>query len=341
MSTAVTARIDRTRAYSIVSADAPLNEAARAMVADAKANRRVRSVVVLLGGLSSEREVSLDSGANAVQALEKAGYKVKAIDVSRDLGTLARDLHRLKPDVVFNALHGRYGEDGCIQGMLNILGLPYTHSGMLASAIAMDKPTARRLFTAAGLDVPMGKVVTREELMAADPMRRPYVVKPMNEGSSVGVAIVRETDNARYFATSEWPYSEQVLIESYIPGREFTVAVADQHAMAVTEIDTNRKFYDYDAKYAAGGSVHTLPAKLEPELYAECQRLAICAHEALGCRGVSRTDLRFDGKTLYILEVNTQPGMTRTSLVPEQGELAGIPFPDLCTWMVETAECDA
>jgi D-alanine-D-alanine ligase len=341
MSPTFPARNDRSRSYSVVSAEQPHNRAAQAAVAQAKTNRQARNVVVLLGGLSAEREVSLNSGANAVQALEKAGYHVKAIDVSRDIATLARDLQRLAPDVVFNALHGRYGEDGCLQGILNILGLPYTHSGLLASAVAMDKPAARAVFAQAGMQVAEGKVVTRDEIMVADPMRRPYVVKPLNEGSSVGVAIVRETDNALYFANSEWPYGEQVLVEAYIPGREFTVAVMDSHALAVTEIHTDRTFYDYDAKYAAGGSVHTLPAPIEPELYAECQRLAICAHEALGCRGVSRTDLRYDGKTLYILEVNTQPGMTRTSLVPEQGELAGISFPDLCTWMVETAECDA
>lgn len=326
--------------FSTVSASAPHNEAAKALVADAKAHRRRRKVAVLLGGLSAEREVSLNSGANAVQALEQAGYAVKAIDVSRDIPTLVRDLQKIGPDAVFNALHGRYGEDGCMQGILNILGLPYTHSGLLASGLAMDKPSARRLFAEHGLRVAEGKVVTREEIMVADPMRRPYVVKPLNEGSSVGVAIVRESDNARYFANSEWPYGDQVLVESYIPGREFTVAVMDGHALGVTEIHTDRTFYDYDAKYAAGGSVHTLPAQIDPELYTACQRVAIQAHRTLGCRGVSRADLRFDGKDIYILEVNTQPGMTRTSLVPEQAELAGIPFPDLCTWLVETAECD-
>lgn len=326
--------------FSIVSAAAPHNEAAKAAVATAKAHRRQRKVVVLLGGLSAEREVSLNSGANAVQALEQAGYAVKAIDVSRDIPTLVRDLQKIEPDVVFNALHGRYGEDGCVQGILNILGLPYTHSGLLASALAMDKPSARRMFVESGLKVAEGKVVTREEIMAADPVRRPYVVKPLNEGSSVGVAIVRESDNAPYFAHNEWPYGDKVLVESFIPGREFTVAVMDGHALGVTEIHTDRTFYDYDAKYAAGGSVHTLPAPIDPDLYARCQQAAIIAHQTLGCRGVSRSDLRFDGKDLYILEVNTQPGMTRTSLVPEQADLAGISFPDLCTWLVETAECD-
>lgn len=330
-----------TEAYSIVTAQAPLNHAALAEVAKAKAGRKARRVTVLLGGISSEREVSLSSGAAACKALEAAGYQVKAIDVTRDIATVVHDLDRTRPDVVFNALHGRYGEDGCIQGILNILGLPYTHSGLLASAIAMDKPAAKRLFADAGIAVAEDRVVTREEALAGDPLPRPYVLKPLNEGSSVGVLIVREGANSHPLEGHSWPYGATVMAEAFIPGRELTVAVMGDHALAVTEIATDRDFYDYDAKYAPGGSRHTLPAPVDEAIYAEAQRIAIKAHRALGCRGVSRADIRFDGTRMVILEVNTQPGMTPTSLVPEQAALAGISFPDLCTWMVETAACDA
>ncbi|MGC2855708.1 D-alanine--D-alanine ligase [Novispirillum sp. DQ9] len=330
-----------TEAFSIVTADQPLNQGALAEVAAAKARRKARRVTVLLGGISSEREVSLSSGAAACKALEAAGYQVKAIDVTRDIATVVHDLDRTRPDVVFNALHGRYGEDGCVQGILNILGLPYTHSGLLASAIAMDKPAAKRLFADAGIAIAEDRVVTREQVLAGDPLPRPYVLKPLNEGSSVGVIIVREGANAHPLADHSWPYGATVMAEAFIPGREMTVAVMGDHALAVTEIATDRDFYDYDAKYAPGGSRHTLPAPVDPEVYAEAQRVAIKAHRALGCRGVSRADIRFDGSRMVILEVNTQPGMTPTSLVPEQAQLAGISFPDLCTWMVETATCDA
>lgn len=324
---------------SIVTATAPINQAAVAAVAAAVANRRIQRVTVLMGGFSAEREVSLNSGANAVKALRAAGYQVEAIDVSRDVGALYHHLQRTQPEVVFNALHGRYGEDGCIQGILDVLELPYTHSGLLASALGMDKPAAKKLFAAADITIARDRIVTRDELMAADPLPRPFVVKPLNEGSSVGVLIVRSGDNS-VLENSGWPYGHTVMVESFVPGREFTVAVMGDHALGVTEIATDRDFYDYEAKYAAGGSRHTLPAPVEDAVYAECQRIAIRAHAALGCRGVSRTDLRYDGTNLVILEVNTQPGMTATSLVPEQAELAGISFPDLCTWMVETAECD-
>lgn len=328
-----------TETLSIVTAAAPINQAAVAAVAEARANRKIKRVTVLMGGFSAEREVSLNSGANAVNALRAAGYDVEAIDVSRDVGALYHHLQRTKPQVVFNALHGRYGEDGCIQGILDVLELPYTHSGLLASALGMDKPAAKKLFAAAGITVAPERIVTRTQLLESDPLPRPYVVKPLNEGSSVGVLIVREGDNS-VLENSGWPYGHTVMVEAFVPGREFTMAVMGGHALGVTEIATDRDFYDYEAKYAAGGSRHTLPAPVEADIYAECQRIAIRAHAALGCRGVSRTDLRYDGERLVILEVNTQPGMTATSLVPEQAELAGISFPDLCTWMVETAECD-
>jgi len=299
-----------------------------------------KQVAVLMGGWSAEREVSLVSGAACANALKKAGYSVTAIDVHRDVGALLTRLYP-HPDVVFNALHGRWGEDGCIQGLLDILGIPYTHSGLTASALAMDKPLAKRLFKDAGIPVADGKTATREEVLAGGVMKPPYVVKPLNEGSSVGVHIVREGANELPFAHESWPYGAQVMVEQYIPGREFTVAVMGDKPLAVTEISTERDFYDYDAKYAAGGSAHRVPADVEQGVYDEALRLGLLAHRTLGCRGVSRADFRFDGETLYILEVNTQPGMTPTSLVPEQAAHAGIGFEELVAWMVENAECDA
>lgn len=325
--------------FTATTVTQPINTAAAEEATRMRENRRHRKVTVLMGGFSAEREVSLSSGAAAVRALENAGYVVQAVDVSRNIGALLHHLEHTGPDVVFNALHGRYGEDGCIQGMLNVLGIPYTHSGLMASALAMDKPAAKRLYAAAGITVAKERIVTREELVAGDPLPVPYVVKPHNEGSSVGVTIIADKNSSRPFAT-HWPYGEQVMAEEFIPGRELTTAVMGHHALGVTEIATGRGFYDYDAKYAAGGSTHTLPADLPDDIYAEVQRLAVTAHHALGCRGVSRADFRYDGDRLVILEINTQPGMTPTSLAPEQAALSGISFPDLCAWMVETAQCD-
>lgn len=308
-----------------------------------------RSVAVLMGGWSSEREVSLVSGATVADALRGAGYRVTAIDVQRDVGAMLTGLSP-RPDVVFNALHGRYGEDGCIQGLLDILDLPYTHSGLLASALAMHKPMAQRLFADAGIAVAEHRIVSREQVVGGDVMPRPYVIKPLNEGSSVGVRIVREGDNLTIVdegdnltivGEGDWPYGDEVMVERFIEGRELTVAVMGDRALAVTEISTHRGFYDYDAKYAEGGSRHVIPAEIEPEVYDEALRASVLAHRTLGCRGVSRADFRYDGKTLYILEVNTQPGMTPTSLVPEQAAYAGISFQELVSWMVENAECDA
>ena len=298
-----------------------------------------RSVVVLMGGWSSEREVSLVSGAAVADALRAAGYRVTAIDVQRDLGAVLTRLSP-RPDAVFNALHGRYGEDGCVQGLLDILELPYTHSGLLASALAMHKPMAQRLFADAGITVAEHRIATRDQVMGGDVMPRPYVIKPLNEGSSVGVRIVREGDNLTIAGEGDWPYGGEVMVERFIAGRELTVAVMGDRALAVTEISTHRGFYDYDAKYAEGGSRHVIPAEIEPEVYDEAQRLSVLAHRTLGCRGVSRADFRYDGGTLYMLEVNTQPGMTPTSLVPEQAAYAGISFQELVSWMVENAECD-
>lgn len=305
-----------------------------------------KRVTVLMGGFSAEREVSLRSGAAAAAALEKAGYAVATIDVRRELRTLIAGLLATKPAVVFNALHGRFGEDGRIQGLLDIMQIPYTHSGMLASALAMDKPTAKRLFAAAGIPVPDGRVASRAEAAAGDVLPRPYVLKPLNEGSSVGVHIVRQGDNANPLAGDDWPFGEEVLAERFIPGREITVAVMGDRALGVTEITSDRGFYDYTAKYAPGGSRHLVPAPLADWEREEAQRLAILAHNALGCRGVTRADLRYDDTapgrpgSFYLLEINTQPGLTDTSLVPEQAAHAGVSFPDLVSWMVENARCD-
>ncbi len=298
-----------------------------------------RHVAVLMGGRSAEREVSLVSGAAVAHALESAGYRVTLIDVERDMAALLAHLDP-PPDAVFNALHGRFGEDGCVQGLLNLLEIPYTHSGMLASALAMDKPMAKRLFTAAGIPVAEHKIVHRDEMTAGDVMPRPYVVKPLTEGSSVGVHIVLEGDNAVPLRDTDWPFGDWVMVERFVPGKELTVAVMGDEPLAVTEITTDRGFYDYDAKYADGGSVHLVPAPLPAEVYDETLRIAALAHRTLGCRGVSRADLRYDGETVFLLEINTQPGMTSTSLVPEQAAHTGMSFQDLIVWMVENAACD-
>ena len=301
-----------------------------------------RRVSVLMGGASSEREVSLRSGQAVGAALTQAGYDVTLVECGRDPGRLVADLVASRPDVVFNALHGRLGEDGCVQGVLNLLGLPYTHSGLLASALAMDKSAARQIFATAGLPVAAGGVVRRGE---AAPVPPPYVVKPLNEGSSVGVHIVKG-DGAED-PLRDWPFeSDRVLVEAFVPGRELTVAVMGDRALGVLEITSDHGFYDYEAKYAPGGSRHIMPAPIPAADYAEAGRIALAAHQALGCRGVSRADLRYDDTDparpprLVLLEVNTQPGMTATSLVPDIAAHAGLSFPDLVRWMVENAGCD-
>ena len=305
-----------------------------------------KRVVVLMGGFSAEREVSLASGAAVAAALEQAGYAVATIDVRRDLQTLIAGLEMANPAVVFNALHGRFGEDGRIQGLLDIMRIPYTHSGVLASALAMDKPAAKRVFAQAGIPVAEGRVVPKAEVLAGDVLPRPYVLKPLNEGSSVGVRIIHEGDNAGGFGEEEWPFGDHVLAERFIPGREITVAVMGDRALGATEITSERGFYDYTAKYAPGGSRHLVPAPLPPQAYDDALILALKAHQALGCRGVSRADLRYDDTQpdqpgrFVMLEVNTQPGMTPTSLVPELAAYAGISFVELVTWMVENAKCD-
>jgi len=296
-----------------------------------------RHVAVLMGGWSAEREVSLVSGAAVSNGLTEAGYRVTSIDVQRDVGALLTRLYP-KPDAVFNALHGRYGEDGCVQGLLNILDIPYTHSGVLASALAMDKPMAKSIFEAVGINVAEHKIVSREELIDGV-MEPPFVVKPYNEGSSVGVHIVMEGDNYQP-AEEEWSFGRSVMVEKFVPGRELTVSVMGEQALAVTEITTGHGFYDYDAKYADGGSHHQIPAEIPKDVYDEAMRISVLTHECLGCRGVSRADIRYDGSDLYLLEINTQPGMTPTSLVPEQAVHANISFNELVSWLVENAATD-
>ncbi len=303
-----------------------------------------KRVTVLMGGASTEREVSLNSGRAAAAALTEAGFVVTLLEIDRDPAQLAARIKDSRPDVVFNALHGRFGEDGCVQGLLNLMGVPYTHSGLLASAAAMDKAFARRLFATAGIPVAEGLVI-RKDAIKGDPLPRPYVVKPINEGSSVGVYVVRDGQSVSPLVA--WPFdSSEVLVEAFIPGRELTVAVMGDRALGVLEITSDRGFYDYEAKYTPGGSRHVMPAPLPADDYAEACALAVAAHQILGCRGVSRTDLRYDDTRpgekprLYVLEVNTQPGMTATSLVPEIAAHAGISFPALVGWMVDNAGCD-
>lgn len=295
-------------------------------------------VAVLMGGWSKEREVSLVSGAAVATALKDTGFQVTEIDVHQDAAALLTQLYPI-PDKVFNALHGRFGEDGCVQGFLNILGVPYTHSGVLASALAMDKPMSKRIFKEVGITVADHQILTREQLSQTVFGSKPHVIKPLNEGSSVGVNIIFEGDS--YTPTEkEWPFGSHVMAEQYIPGRELTVAVMGERALGVTEIKTGHLFYDYDAKYSDGGSIHQVPAQLPQDIYDEAMRISVLAHKTLGCRGISRADMRYDGKDLYLLEVNTQPGMTPTSLVPEQASYANISFENLVVWLVEHAECD-
>ena len=294
-------------------------------------------VAVLMGGPSVEREVSLVSGRECAIALRVAGYDVVELDAGPDL---AARLTEIKPDSVFNALHGRWGEDGCVQGLLEWQRIPYSHSGVLASALAMDKAAAKAVFAAAGLPVVVSVLAARDAVSAAHVMAPPYVVKPNNEGSSVGVYIVREGSNAPRLADT---MPQTVMVETYAPGRELTVAVMGDRALAVTDIITDG-WYDYDAKYKTGGSRHEVPANLPDDITQACLDYALRAHRALGCRGLSRTDFRWDEARglngLILLETNTQPGMTPTSLAPEQAAHCGISFPELCDWIVKDASCN-
>jgi D-alanine-D-alanine ligase len=301
-----------------------------------------KHVAMLMGGWSAEREISLLSGKACGDALEAEGYRVTRVDVERNI---AEVLARLKPDVAFNSLHGRPGEDGTIQGILEVLRIPYTHSGVLASALAMDKPASKIVMAAAGVPVPEGVIVSRAEAAKAHVMKPPYVIKPPVEGSSVGVFIV-QSDHAhppQELSRPDWPYGEQVLVERYVAGLELTCAVMGEEALGVIEIEPATRFYDYEAKYTLGGSRHILPARISPNIYQRARNLALTAHRALGCRGVSRADFRFDSRSdgdLVCLEVNTQPGMTEMSLVPELAAHAGLSFGELVKWIVEDASLD-
>lgn len=301
-------------------------------------SRATPTVAVLMGGPSAEREVSLSSGHECAGALRDAGYEVTEIDAGPDL---VQRLLDLSPDVVFNALHGRWGEDGCVQGILEWLRMPYTHSGVLASALAMDKTRTKAVYAGAGIPVAESRICDKREVAASHVMAPPYVVKPNNEGSSVGIYIVREAANGPPVIAEDMP--DQLLVEAYIPGRELTVTAMEDRALCVTEIITDG-WYDYHAKYAPGGSRHVLPADIPDQIAEACLGHALAAHKALGCRGVSRTDFRWNDAAgldgLIALETNTQPGMTPTSLVPEQAAHLGMSFPDLCDWLVKDASCD-
>ena len=300
-----------------------------------------KHVAVLLGGWSAERDVSLRSGKACADALERRGYRVTRVDVARDIATVLSDL---KPDVALNMLHGRPGEDGVLQGVLEILQIPYSHSGVLASAVAMNKQIAKTQMRTAGVPVAEGVVASRTEAAKRHLLPPPYVIKPVAEGSSVGVFMVPEGQEhpPQELYREDWSFGDEVLCEKYIAGKELTCAVMGDRAFDVIEIVPTVRFYDYEAKYAAGGSRHVLPAQILPIVYQEVRRLAVLAHSALGCRGVSRADFRYDDRVegtggLFCLEVNTQPGMTETSLVPELAAHAGITFDELVQWMVEDA----
>jgi D-alanine-D-alanine ligase len=300
-----------------------------------------KHVAVLMGGWSAEREVSLRSGSSCAAALERLGCRVSRIDVGRDIATV---LANLKPDIALNVLHGRPGEDGMLQGILEILAIPYTHSGVMASAVAMQKDIAKILFRAAGVPAPQGIVASRFAAAKSHLLPQPYVIKPVSEGSSVGVFIVtpEHSHPPQELTRHDWEYGEQVMIETYVPGKELTCAVMGSDVLGVIEIVAATKFYDYEAKYVPGGSKHILPAEVSSFVYQEVRRLALAAHVALGCRGVSRADFRYDDRLegvggLFCLEVNTQPGMTETSLVPELAAHAGITFDELVRWMIEDA----
>jgi len=303
-----------------------------------------KHVAVLMGGFSSERPVSLSSGSACADALKQQGYKVSRVDVGRDIGQV---LTELRPDVAFNALHGPYGEDGRIQGILEYLEIPYTHSGVLSSALSMDKALAKTIVAGVGVPVAQSLIMNRFDIVGEHPMEPPYVVKPVNEGSSFGVVIVREDQShpPQVLQSDDWKYGDRVMVEKYVPGREFTCAVMGDRSLGVCEIiPVGHAFYDYDSKYAPGGSKHECPAKLSLNIYQKIEQLAVEAHLALGCRGVSRSDFRFDDRLpddqgLIWLEVNTQPGMTPTSLVPDIAAAAGISFGELLRWMVEDASC--
>jgi len=299
-------------------------------------------VAVLMGGWSAEREVSLMSGKGIAEALESLGHRVTRIDMDRDVATKLTDA---KPDIVFNALHGTPGEDGSVQGMLDLMGLKYTHSGMVTSVIAIDKVLTKQALVPHGIPMPGGRIVKSAEVFEGDPLKRPYVLKPVNEGSSVGVAIV--TDDGNYGnpigrdVAGPWQEFEELLAEPYVRGRELTTAILGGRALGVTELKPKSGWYDYDAKYTDGMTEHVFPAQIPDAITEACKRLALEAHHLLGCRGASRSDFRWDDERgedgLFLLEVNTQPGMTPLSLVPEQARHLGISYPELVQMIIDEA----
>ena len=303
-----------------------------------------KHVAVLMGGWSNERPVSLKTGAGCAAALRRAGYQVTEVDVGRDV---AEVLMALKPDVAFNALHGPFGESGMIQGVLELLQIPYTHSGVMSSALAMNKHQAKILFKAAGIPVTDHVIVSRGEAARSHIMPPPYVIKPIADGSSFGVFVVKgDTSHPpQEILREDWNGGEEVMVERFIPGRELTCAVMGDVALGVTEIVTDRTFFNYEAKYSNGGAVHVLPAQLKPKIYDKVQQFSLAAHAALGCRGLTRCDFRYndaageDGE-LVLLEINTQPGMTEVSLAPEQAAHAGHSYEELVSWLVEDASCN-
>jgi len=301
-----------------------------------------KHVAVIYGGWSAERPVSLSSGTECIKALREKGYRVTEIDAGRDLAAQLAAIDP-KPDVVFNALHGRWGEDGCVQGLLEIMGIPYTHSGVRASSIAMDKMSAKAMFME--YDIPCARHVwvSRDEIASGNALPPPYVLKPNNEGSSVGVEIILTPEEEQNMLAREWMHGDGVMQEEFIPGREMTVAVKDGKAMEIIEIMTgNHAFYDFESKYVAGGSEHIIPADIPGDLRAKIQDCAEKAYRALGCRGIARADFRYDPAEdrVAILEINTQPGMTPTSLVPDAARHDGLSFADIVAWMVEDASCE-
>jgi len=300
-------------------------------------------VAVLMGGKSAEREVSLISGNAVEKTLLNEGYRVTTIDVCKDLDS---KLQKSRPDVVFNALHGRWGEDGCVQGLLELLAIPYTHSGVTASAIAMNKALAKGIFTAAGIRCPKGSIANRYDILRGKIIKPPFVVKPINQGSSVGVLIIQDESDLEPLKNKNWNWGDEVLIENYIPGRDIQVAVMGQKALGAIEIRPKGKFYDYEAKYTQGKAEHIMPAPINSKAYNDALEIALSAHFALGCRSISRADLRYDdsqgepGK-LFMLEINTQPGLTPLSLFPEIAQNQGVSFNKLIEWLIEEARCDS
>lgn len=304
----------------------------------------MKRVAVLMGGISSEREISLQSGQGVLHALNEAGYSAFPIDLTHDVAEFIHILTREKPDVVFNALHGKYGEDGCVQGILNLLQIPYTHSGVAASAVAMNKRLAKKIATDIGLMAAPEKMVTKADILTGHTLPMPYVVKPNDEGSSVGVFIIK-TPKEEQKMLAAWPFGNKtVMMEEYIQGVEISVAVSDERALGVVEIVPRTGFYDFTNKYAQGGAEHIIPARVSKSVYDEAMRQAFLLHKELGCRGVSRSDFRYDNTNknnrLVFLEINTNPGMTPVSLVPELARYQGVSYQELVGWLVERAICD-